>query len=72
MMLYDMSTESIAPTYTISTMVNSMLLASTPMISPSPTSTIEPNIEEMENNAIVMSFNDINLEQVSSGPVNAF
>ena len=53
---YDMSTEYITPA-----VASSSVLSSTP----SPTPDVEADVEEMERNAIAMTFNDVDLEQVS-------
>ena len=58
---YDMSTEYITPA-----VASSSVLSSTP----SPTPDVEADVEEMERNAIAMTFNDVDLEQVSHSSNN--
>ena len=63
LMYIDTSTEYITATAsTASSLLSTAIMTNTP----SPTSNIEPpDMQEMESNAVVMSFNNITLQQVS-------
>ena len=67
LMYYDMSTVVISSTAAASSLVSTAIMTNTP----SPTSNIEPpDMEEMENNAVIMAFNNLTLLQVSHFDIN--